>query len=485
MKNKGCKIYFLIFCFFFNFIDESNAQVISTKMVKSEQLDASVAIAWAELTVKIITKAPLNTPTYCSRALGYLGLAMYETVVVTSPNHHSIFPLLCDSLRKPKAPKKKDYYPELALSSAQSFLLKSFYGYLNNAKLNFLIDSLEQAVHQKYVSILPKEIIQKSENYGKAVAYSLYEWSKTDGGHEAYKNNFPIDYKWPRGEGIWVAPLVGQSNSKIPLHPHWGSNRTFSKLNSLLPLPPPLEYSSDSLSEYYKFHKEVFERKKTLTPTEHKIVMWWGDDPHESCSPPGHSYNLATIAIKKARPNLIKAAETYAKVGMAVADAFVCCWKAKFTYLVERPSTYVNRFFHDHENEISIWLPFFREPPFPSFYSGHAVQSAATATVLTHQFGDSFSFTDNTHSYRKPITYYVPIPLPPHINRKTYKYSTGNLHYTSYEMHFDGMHYNSFWEAAEQCANSRLLGGIHTRYDNEIGLQQGIKIAENIINLKW
>jgi hypothetical protein len=43
--------------------------------------------------------------------------------------------------------------------------------------------------------------------------------------------------------------------------------------------------------------------------------------------------------------------------------------------------------------------------------------------------------------------------------------------------------YNSFFEAAEESALSRLYGGIHTRHDNEIGLIEGKKIGKNINDL--
>jgi hypothetical protein len=40
-------------------------------------------------------------------------------------------------------------------------------------------------------------------------------------------------------------------------------------------------------------------------------------------------------------------------------------------------------------------------------------------------------------------------------------------------------------ETAEECAYSRLLGGIHTRQDNEKGAEQGTVIGENVVALQW
>ncbi len=45
--------------------------------------------------------------------------------------------------------------------------------------------------------------------------------------------------------------------------------------------------------------------------------------------------------------------------------------------------------------------------------------------------------------------------------------------------------FSSFWQVAEETAYSRFLGGIHTDYDNRIGLQEGAKVGKNINMLKW
>ena len=454
------------------------AWVQAKPSIKESTKDASVPTAWAKMTVQVMSQAPNNTPTYGSRALGYIGLTMYETMVPVSSAHRSVVKALCDTLSLPKFPKK--YTWELALNAGQAQILKAFYGYTNRTGP---IDSLEQVIYQRYSQHLSPSVAKASVDYGKAWAHRIFEWAKLDGGHEGYLRNFPKDYKRPEGEGKWVPPSVGQSNSKIPMHPTWGQNRTFSPKNAQLPLPEPLVYSTDTTSEYYKQYTEVADQKRKLTEEDRAIVMWWGDDPTETCSPPGHSYHLATIAILNSNADAIKAAETYARVGMAVADAFICCWKAKFAYMVQRPSSFVRKNLRKKEQypgEMINWLPFFLEPPFPSFYSGHAVQSAATATVLTEMYGDNFAFTDATHAGRVPKRYYVVKPLPAQYDAADYI-----PEYFEKEVKFQPRHYRSFWEAANECAESRLKGGIHTRHDNDVGLKEGAKIGQNINALRW
>lgn len=454
MRPVG-KITYVFLCFY---LFTSHLSYSQRKKTSS----ADVATLWATMTTQVMTAAPKNSPTYGSRALGYLGLTMYETVVWSDPSYRSIATSLCDTLSMPKPIAKKKYCWELALNAGQAYLLKQLYGYTN--KMN-PVDSLAAIIHTQYAAKKSKSVVQRSDEFGKAIAETIYNWSKSDGGHEGYTRNFPPNYVNVVGTGLWVPPVAGQSKSEIPLHPAWGKNRTFVRQNGLLPNPEPMPYSLDSTSRYYKGYKEVYDRKKTLTAADHEIIYWWGDDPSETCSPPGHSYNLATIAIKKSNASLPLAAQTYCRVGMAVADAFIMCWRTKFAYNVERPSSFIRKHLDTVRNYIDNgWFPAFLEPPFSAFYSGHATQSAATATVLTDIYGDHFSFVDNTHIGRKG------------------GYAYKNYYYY---LKFKPRQFESFWESAKECAESRLLGGIHTRHDNDTGLAEGTKIGRNVNAIQW
>jgi membrane-associated phospholipid phosphatase len=73
-----------------------------------------------------------------------------------------------------------------------------------------------------------------------------------------------------------------------------------------------------------------------------------------------------------------------ARVGVAVADAFISCWHEKYRYDLVRPLTYVRRLIDPK------WEPLLITPPFPEYPSGHSTQSAAAATVLAAFFGKDF-----------------------------------------------------------------------------------------------
>ena len=415
--------------------------------------DAELATKWAEITLFITKTTPGNSPTYASRCLGYIGLTMYEAIVQGYMPYQSLTGQLdgLDSLPIPE--KDKNYDWKLSLNAAEASILKNIYNQTSDQN-KLKIDSLETAIYNNLTDkIEDKEHINRSITFGKTVASVIFEWSKTDGGHKAYLKNFDKKMVYPTHSGGWKPPLYGQSFSHYPLHPHWGENRTFLIKNHEIPDPSVIPFDTLPNSAYYQQFMEVYKQEKALTQDQKEAAIWWGDDPDETVTPPGHSYYLATLVVKKTQSNLIKCAETYAKVGMGVTDAFINCWKWKYKFFTERPNTYVT------EHIDPRWESFWPDPPFPAFPSGHAIQASATATILTDLYGEKFEFIDDTHKGRK-------------------RDGLRNVD-------FKPRHFNSFGEVAEETAKSRFYGGIHTPQDNNAGLEKGKIIAENILHLNW
>jgi hypothetical protein len=415
------------------------------------EADKGLAAHWADVTLFTIRHSYPNSPTYSSRSLGYIGLTMYESVVNGSTAHKSVAPQLNGIGQLPLPEIGQEFNWTLSLNAAQASIIKKLYPH---AQLNALalIDSLETAIYSHEILTTNATIALRSVAFGQTIAAAIYEWSKTDGGYQGYLHNFDPNYHFPSGPGYWKAPVVGQSASPLPLHPYWGNNRTFLTADATLPIPVIVPYSQILASDYYNLFQEVYTKAKSLTEEEKRTAAWWADDPTQTASPPGHSYNLATIAITTAGANMYTAAEVYAKVGMAVADAFICCWKCKYTYHSERPYPYIKAYIDNN------YAQFWPEPPFPAFSSGHATQSAAAAISLISVFGENFSVVDNTYEKRLPDFANIPYAM---------------------------RQFDNIWATAEECAYSRFLGGIHTRQDNEAGTKQGKNIGNNVVSLSW
>lgn len=415
--------------------------------------DFELATAWADMTNYITKTTPANSPTFASRCFGYIGLTMYESIVNGYPENQSVATQLNGLGNLPLPEKGVAYNWPLALNASQAEILRNIYIQTSD-KNKTKIDSLEQHFESLFKKQNPGEsIADRSILYGKKIAQLIFEWSKTDGGHRGYLNNFDKKLVFADKPGCWRPPLYAQSFSHFPLHPHWGKNRTFLAVDSSIDAPVCIPFDTLPNSEYYNQFMQVYEKEKILTQAEKEVAIWWSDDPDVTFTPPGHSYYVATLAIRKTKPGLIKCAETYARLGMAVADAFRNCWKWKYELFTERANTFVPQHIDQR------WESFWPDPPFPAFPSGHAIQAAAAATVLTDLYGENFTFTDSAHVGR-----------PKDEIRNT---------------EFKARHFNSFWQAAEETAMSRFYGGIHTPQDNARGLEKGKLIGTNINQLHW
>jgi hypothetical protein len=206
---------------------------------------------------------------------------------------------------------------------------------------------------------------------------------------------------------------------------------------------PPVPYSTVGRSDFHAEALRVYHTVTRLSPEQQAIALFWSDDPGQTVTPPGHCVSILTQVLRDAAAPLDVAAEAYAKVGIAVTDAFIDCWRTKYRVNLLRPVTYIR-------SEIDPdWTPPLVTPPFPEHTSGHSVQSAAVAEVLTDLFG-RVAFTDRTHEDRG---------LPPRA-------------------------FTSFWHAAREAAISRLYGGIHVLGAIVAGLDQGRCIGRAVNALR-
>ncbi|MGH7588535.1 MAG: vanadium-dependent haloperoxidase, partial [Gemmatimonadota bacterium] len=125
--------------------------------------------------------------------------------------------------------------------------------------------------------------------------------------------------------------------------------------------------------------------------------------------------------------------EAFARVGIGESDAFIGCWATKYHYNLLRPVTYINAVIDPN------WETVLETPPFPAYTSGHSNDVGAASTILTALLGDGFAITDHTNDDRG----------------------------------FAPRSFGSFFEAADESAISRLYGGIHYRFDIDLGVEQG------------
>ncbi len=239
------------------------------------------------------------------------------------------------------------------------------------------------------------------------------------------------------GPGVWIPTPP----AFLPyLLPQWGFVAPFG-MNSSSQFRPPGPPSLDS-QQYAADYEEVKELGaavgSTRTEDQTEIALFWADGAGTE-TPSGHWNSIAQV-IAAARGNTLEEnARLFALLNIAMADAAICAWDAKYTFDFWRPVTAIAFV----EPELN-WMSFIVTPPFPDYVSGHSTFSAAAATVL---------------------------PL---------FYGTEDLPFTAGSDFLPGV-YRSFstcLDAAEEAALSRIYGGIHFRSASEDGLQAGISIGE-------
>jgi hypothetical protein len=402
------------------------------------EFGAGEVAGWFDLLLELIRRTPGYSPPVAARALGYAGVTLYEALVPGMPGYRSLAGVLNGLAGLPVTGRRAAFHWPTVASAALGEVCRGLFA-AAPADLRAGIAALEEASGAG----LPRGIRDRAADRGRAVAAAVLEWARGDGGHEGYLRNFPADYVPPAGPGLWApTPPTFQS----ALQPTWGDNRCLALASGEVCAPsPPPSYSADPGSEFFAEAVEVYEAVNALTAEQLDIVQFWSDDPGITATPPGHSVSILTQVLRRQGASLQDAAQAYARVGIAVADAFIACWRTKYQYNLLRPISYVQE--HIDPN----WGPLpLGTPPFPEYTSGHSVQSAATATVLTDLFGP-IGFVDDTHAARG---------LP-------------------------ARSFGSFAEFADEAAISRLYGGIHFRSAIEAGLHQGHCIGHTINALPW
>jgi hypothetical protein len=361
---------------------------------------------------------PFGNPPYASRAYSYVTVAQFEALKVAWYYKY---------LYNRRAPSEVDpsvqalmptnglpSYPseDAVVSGVTAELLKLLFP-----------TSVEQitlkAAEQRQAALLSGKAtasdIAAGLALGQAVAAVFVARAGTDGMRTAGGSpavwQAMADAATARGEMPWRSLEVPPRPPMLPL---FGSVRAWMMTPADIvrerPGPPP----STSSALMAREAAEVKSAVEHLTREQIAIVYKWADGV-STPTPPGHWNFIAQPYIAEAQFSEVRAARAFALLNMAMHDAAVGCWDAKFTYFNPRPSQI------DPEIRTVIGLP-----NFPSYTSGHSTFSAAAAEVLSYLFPRGVS---------------------------------------------------DFNDQKEEAAISRLYGGIHYRSDIEVGKDHGKRIG--------
>ena len=406
----------------------------------AEQSSSGV-LDWYSLLPELIMNSPGWTPPVVARALGYIGVSAYEAVVPGMPEYQSLAGQLNGLASLPAINPEASYDWPTAANAALATIITHLFQTAPTevqASISALADQQAQAAQTS----LEPAVYDRSATWGQAIGLAIYIWSMEDGGYRAEQNNFPDTYELITGDGLWSAT---HDTFPYPLQPRWGHNRPFVLKNGAECLPPaPPTYSTEPGSPFYNEAHAVYTAVRNLSEEQREIALFWADDPGLSSTPPGHSASILTQILRNRQAPLSDAVILYAQLGMAVADAFISGWYAKYHYNLVRPITYI------HEHIDPNWRTIVATPPFPEYPSGHSVQAGAATTILTSHLG-STAFTDFTHNARG----------------------------------IEARSFTSFDAMAQEAAISRLYGGIHYQFAIDHGLDQGRCVGKQVLELAY
>ena len=383
-------------------------------------------------------------PMIASRNYAYASIAAFECVAAGDTNYISLAGQIKHMPAMPK-PASKDIDFSLAallaftkVGNAVTFPEGSMMDYYNN-----LTKEAKKAG-------LPAVVVENTIAFSDSVVAAIMRWSKKDNyAQTRTAERYTVLYNVP---GRWTPtpPMYGTA-----VEPHWNQIRTMviDSASQFRPVAPPQCDPENKNSEYCKALMEVKTIGENLTDEQKHMADFWDDNPFKmnvtghvmfvtkKFSPPGHWMNIVGIGAKAANADFKTTVAAYAETAIALYDAFISCWDEKFRSNYVRPETEINKI---DEN----WHPYIQTPPFPSYTSGHATNSAAAAEIMTRWFGDNLSFTDTS----------------------------------LLEFGIKNREIKSFRGAAQEAAMSRLYGGIHYRFDNDNGAIAGKKLGEFIVS---
>ena len=179
-----------------------------------------------------------------------------------------------------------------------------------------------------------------------------------------------------------------------------------------------------------------------------EIALFWADGPG-SYTPPGHWNQIATEMAAAEGLSGTATPRLLTQLNVALADAAVGAWDAKYTYGSWRPVTAIRLANTDGNAATAAdpsWVPLLTTPNHPDYVAGHATFSAAAATVLADVFGEqAFSATSVTL---------------PGVTRE----------------------FDNFADAAAEAAQSRIYAGIHFRSAVDDGMALGHAVGDWVLD---
>jgi hypothetical protein len=241
----------------------------------------------------------------------------------------------------------------------------------------------------------------------------------------------PNTYRGHTTPGVYVPTM-------FPAVPHWGQRKTWVLTSSdqFRPGPPP-SLTSDTWKRDYNEVKLVGGKNSTQrTPEQTAIAQFW-----EATAPAVYWPVVRSVANAPGR-DVVENARLLATAAVAMDDALIAVFDAKYTYNFWRPVTAIRNAEGDARDP--NWLPFVDTPMHPEYPCAHCIVSGALGAVLEAELGNG--------------------PVP---KLSAASYTAGGTVRTWVKV----------GDFVQEVAVARIYDGVHYRNSSEVGTAMGQKIG--------
>ena len=242
----------------------------------------------------------------------------------------------------------------------------------------------------------------------------------------------PSTYRPHTAPGVYVPTL-------LPAVPHWGKRRPWvmTSGDQFRPDPPP-SLTSDTWKRDYDEIKAIGARNSTQRTAEQTaIAQFW-----EATAPAVYWPVARSVATAPGR-DVIENARLLAAAGMAMDDALIAVFDAKYTYNFWRPITAIRNGEGDARDP--GWTPFIDTPMHPEYPCAHCIVSASLGAVLEAEISSG--------------------PTPKLSSASS---TAGGAVRT----------WTSVGEFVQEVAVARIYDGVHYRNSTEVGTAMGKKVGD-------
>jgi hypothetical protein len=279
--------------------------------------------------------------------------------------------------------------------------------------------------------------IQRGIAWGQTVADAIIAWRNTDGITPA-----PPPFTGGTNVGEWrptpPAFLPGAAPQFATMTP-W----VLTAPNQFRPAGPVGLTTDQYAADFTEVKAIGSATSSSRTEFQTEVAKFWSGNTALYWN------RIALTMCAQNQTNLSQNARIFALLNIAIADAAIACWDAKYQYVFWRPITAIQLADTDGNPATDpdpSWVPLLVTPNFPEYPSAHATVSPAAAVVLQATFGDSGPFTLDSEV------------LP------------GVLH-----------SFKSFAEAADEAFVARIYGGIHFRTSCHDGHDLGVAVGNYVV----